>query len=478
MTKQRKKIIRYKKTKSFNIGIAVFAVIFLYLSAITGRYLLTSKMKMYEVLEGDLANTSYYTGIALRSETVVTSEYAGYVNYYLRERQKAAVGNLIYTVDESGALTDYLNNSSGSTSRLSDENLKELKAQLSSFSASYSDGRFSEVYDVNAALSSMLMEYMNLNTLAELSGQAGSEASVSFQKCPARLSGLIFYSSDGMEGLTPEQLSADAFTEENYNKTVYSRGMLVKSGDPVYRVITEDAWSVAIPLSEEDLAQYNGKASLTVHFTDRGLDAQADFSVIQGADGASYGILSLDKYMIQFAGDRYIELEIKTSQAEGLKLPKTALTSQDAFVIPARYLTTGGDSLAEGFYKEIYREDGSVSTEFVTAHILRVTSEGEKKAAKEAGEPIPDNCYVSTSDFSQGDMIILPDSNERFRVAEKQSLPGVYNVNRGYASFRYVNVIDENQEYCIAEKNVYYSIRAYDHIALHGSEVREGEILR
>ena len=75
-------------------------------------------------------------------------------------------------------------------------------------------------------------------------------------------------------------------------------------------------------------------------------------------------------------------------------------------------------------------------------------------------------------------MIILPDSNERFRVAEKQSLAGVYNVNRGYAAFRYVNVIDENEEYCIVEKNVYYSIRTYDHIALHGSDCREGEILR
>ena len=452
MAKQRKKIIRYKKARSFNIGIAIFAIIFLYLTIMTGRYLLTPKIKMYEVLEGDIASTSYYTGIAMRGETVVTSEYAGYVNYYLRERQKAAVGNLIYTVDESGSMTEYLNHSAGDESRLSEENLKELKKLLSAFSASYSDEQFSEVYDLNASLSSMLMEYMNISTLNGLSDQADSAASVSFRKCPAALSGIVFYSSDGMEGLTPEQLTADTFSQENYSRT--------------------------FPLSEEDVALYGNETSLSVRFAEKDLDAQADFSIVHGADGASYGILTLDKYMIQFAGERFVDLEIRTSQAKGLKLPRTAMTSQDAYVIPMEYLTTGGNSLSEGFYREVYREDGSISTEFVTADILRITSEAEKDAAEAAGEPIPDYCYVSTSSLAQGDMIILPDSNERFRVAEKQSLSGVYNVNRGYAAFRYVNVIDENEEYCIVEKHVYYSIRTYDHIALHGSDCREGEILR
>lgn len=153
------------------------------------------------------------------------------------------------------------------------------------------------------------------------------------------------------------------------------------------------------------------------------------------------------------------------------------------------YLTTGGNSLSEGFYKEVYGEDGSVSTEFVEADILRITdnakeekerrkAEGIDETEQESQEPVPEFCYVSTSSFSQGDMIILPDSNDRFRVAEQESLTGVYNVNRGYASFRYVNVIDQNEEYCIAEKNVYYSIRTYDHIALHGSNLTEGELLR
>ena len=34
----------------------------------------------------------------------MASEYSGYVNYYIREKQKAAVGNLVFTVDENGSM--------------------------------------------------------------------------------------------------------------------------------------------------------------------------------------------------------------------------------------------------------------------------------------------------------------------------------------------------------------------------------------
>ena len=351
MAKTEKNIIRYRKIRKWNIGIVVFAVIFLYLTIMVIRYIMSPKIKMYEVLDGDIANTAYYTGVILREETMVTSDYAGYVNYYLREKQKAAVGDLIYTVDESGSVMEYLNNTSGNGSRLSDENLKELKKQLSDFSAVYSDNHFSEVYDINAKLSSMLMEYMNVNTLHELNEQNAGEISVSFRKCPATASGIVLYSTVGLEGLTPEQISAETFSSENYKKTIYTGGMLVNSGSPVYRMITGDGWSVVIPLTEEDLALYQEKNTVSVRFPQKDLMAEAGFSVVRGADGASYGVLTLNQYMVQFADERFVEIEIKTSQVEGLKIPKTALVNREAFVIPLEYLTTGGNSSAEGFYK-------------------------------------------------------------------------------------------------------------------------------
>lgn len=463
MAKTNKKIIRYKKPKNINIGMIVFAVIFIYLIVVLIQYMIKPKTQMYEVLDGDIANDSFYTGVIIRNETVVNSDYSGYINYYLREKQKASVGNLVFTIDENGSMTEYLNQLSGDESRLSSENLKELKSLLSNFSRSYEDSKFSEIYDINTTLNSMLMEYININTLQELNSSGNEENAISFQKCYAKISGVVVYSTDGMEGINTEQISAETFSRENYQKTTYSGGQLISAGSPAYKVITDDSWSVVIPLSEEELPEYTDVTSVSLHFPEKNLDAVAGFSVFTGTDGASYGKIDLNKYMIQFAGERFVEVEVKNSQATGLKIPKTALTSKDFYVIPASFLTTGGDSSEEGFYKEVYANDGSSSIEFIVADIYRSTEE---------------YYYVSTEDFQDGDYIVLPDSNERYQVGAKEAIQGVYNINRGYAVFKQIEILDENSDYCIVKKNMEYGLRSYDHIVLDASQVTENDILR
>ena len=472
----KKKIIRYKKPKNINIGMIVFAVIFLYLVITMIRYAVKPKIKMYEVQDGDIASDSYYTGVILRTEQVVNSEYSGYVSYYLQEKGKAAVGNLVFAVDENGAVNDYLNKTAGSESRLTEANLKELKTQLSAFSSSYSDQTFSRIYDLNNSMSSRLLEYLNINMLTEL-GATGED--LSLQKGYAKENGIVVYSTDGMEQLAADQITEDTFSKEHYQKTVYSTGQLLASGSPAYKLITADDWSVMIPLKDDEISRYTDVTSVSVRFTEKNLDASAAFSTFTGSDGKTYGRLDFSKYMIQFAEDRFVELEVKNSQASGLKLPKTALTEKEAYVIPKEYLTVGGDSADEGFYREVYANDGSSSLEFVEADILRITDEEEAKAKEEeTTEAVPRYCYVSTDTLQDGDNLVLPDSNTRFQVGQKESIPGVYNINRGYAMFKYVKILDENSEYCVVKKNVSYSIRTYDHIVLKAELVSDSDILR
>ena len=187
----------------------VFAVIFLYLVITMIRYAVKPKIKMYEVQDGDIASDSYYTGVILRTEQVVNSEYSGYVSYYLQEKGKAAVGNLVFAVDENGAVNDYLNKTAGSESRLTEANLKELKTQLSAFSRYYSDQTFSRIYDLNNSMSSRLMEYLNINMLTEL-GATGED--LSLQKGYAKENGIVVYSTDGMEQLAADQITEDTFS--------------------------------------------------------------------------------------------------------------------------------------------------------------------------------------------------------------------------------------------------------------------------
>lgn len=80
---------------------------------------------------------------------------------------------------------------------------------------------------------------------------------------------------------------------------------------------------------------------------------------------------------------------------------------------------------------------------------------------------------------SDGDYIQMEDSSNRIQIQEKnlEVLHGVYNINKGYAVFREVTVIDENEEYCIIESNSTYGLAAYDYIVLNVDQVTEDQIV-
>ena len=81
------------------------------------------------------------------------------------------------------------------------------------------------------------------------------------------------------------------------------------------------------------------------------------------------------------------------------------------------------------------------------------------------------------NDFSSGDIILAPDSNEQYVVGTMGELTGVYCVNRGYAVFKKVDIIDKNSEYYIVRKGTNYGLKVYDHIVLDYTTVKENELV-
>ena len=57
------------------------------------------------------------------------------------------------------------------------------------------------------------------------------------------------------------------------------------------------------------------------------------------------------------------------------------------------------------------------------------------------------------------------------------TLIGVYNINKGYAVFKQINILYENDEYAIVEPKTSYGIALYDHIALDGSMIQDNQII-
>ena len=75
-----KKVKKYRPPININLGLIIFGAIFVYLIIVVVTYLKSEHIAPYEVTLGSLAVNNTYTGVILRDETVVESDYSGYIN--------------------------------------------------------------------------------------------------------------------------------------------------------------------------------------------------------------------------------------------------------------------------------------------------------------------------------------------------------------------------------------------------------------
>jgi hypothetical protein len=84
--------------------------------------------------------------------------------------------------------------------------------------------------------------------------------------------------------------------------------------------------------------------------------------------------------------------------------------------------------------------------------------------------------YMDTSVLKAGDVLYKTDSQETYTVSKRATLIGVYNVNKGYADFKQINILYQNDEYSIVKANTTYGLNVYDYIVLDGSSVSDDQI--
>lgn len=461
--KKPKKIVRYRKPRNVNVGMIIFGIIFIYLAFSVSTYLRKEKVQFYEVTEGSIVNDSRYTGIILRNEETQYSERPGHINYYIREGKRAAAGTSIYSIDESGTLAAVLAENSDGVMNLTADNLMDIKKQLTGFSLGYRNEDFQAVYDVRYSLEASILEYVNFNALDNFE-QIMEQAGANFMQVRSPKAGVVSYAIDSFEGLKREQISAAAFDRTNYARAITKSGGLVDKGAPIYKIVTNDTWSILFPMSQQDVTAFGTETSLKVNFPGRALSTTGSFSMITGTDGNPYGCLDFDKYMVQFVSDRYVDFEIVSSKTEGLKIPVSAATTKNFYLVPVEYLAKGGDSVEDGFYKEVYSDAGT-SMVFVPATIYNSTEE---------------SYYIDTGEGSQlksGDYIIKPDSADRYQIGTTASLEGVYNINKGYTVFKQIEVLAQNDEYYTINRGTKYGLSVYDHIVLDAALIGQEGVL-
>ena len=139
-------------------------------------------------------------------------------------------------------------------------------------------------------------------------------------------------------------------------------------------------------------------------------------------------------------------------------------SEKEFYTVPIDFFLKGGDSSDEGILVERTDKDGKSTTEFVTPTIYYETD---------------DTYYIDSEYVSSGDILQKPDSSETYRVGtDTASLQGVYNINKGYAVFKQIDVLYQNEEYTIVKTGTTYGIALYDHIALDGTKIDENQLIK
>lgn len=450
------KIRQYRKPLNINLGIVIFGAIFLYIIICVVSYFLNDKnIKPYTVMAGSLSSDNVYTGIALRDEQVVNSDYSGYINYYAREGERVGSGQLVCTVDESGQLREILSEQNADNTALSESDLLELKSSIAAYCSNFSKRSFDSVYDFKYDLEGMVLKLANINMLNNLNSLNSDSNGQQVSLCYAPVSGIISYYVDGYEEKSAQDITADDF-EKEYEKNQLISNELVTSQEALYKLSTNENWSLIIPVDHAKAIELEEAEYVKVRFMKNQYESWGQVTILDKGSSGVFAKLDFNNSMITFVTERFLDIELITENESGLKVPNSAIINKEFFLVPKEYVTKGGNSGSTGVLLETAGGNGALTTEFVPTQIYQETDT---------------DYYLDNSSLSVGDHLIMPESTESYTISRSATLIGVYNINKGYADFKEVQILAQNDEYAIIRANTAYGLSAYDNIVLNAQSI-------
>ncbi len=457
MKKKSSKVIKYRKPIKINIGMVIFGIILIYVIFNVFSYFTKKHIAVYEVSQGTIATNHTYRGLIVRSEQVVTAERDGYVTYFLKDGSKAGAKTPVYSLDATGDVSSQIEEAKTDTTLLTEENYQDIENEVNTFTSTFQSQNFYSVYSFKDDINARLMEMQNSHALENLDASSMGE---SFSVCYANTPGIVAYYLDGYEQATVDSLTPEMFDENQYQKTNLKEQESVQTGAPVYKVVTDENWNIVFQISDSLSEKLKDNNTIEILFKDDGNKVWAYYNILK-IDGDSYLNLQLRTSMLRFVNQRFIDIELLLDDAQGLKIPNTAITKKTFCIIPKEYFVKGGDSQKEGLLLSSKGKKGTAS-EFITPTVF-YEKDGQY--------------YVDPNEVPKGTMIRKTDSNATYTVQKTKKLKGVYNINKGYAVFKQIDVLYQNEEYSILKKGTDYGVALYDHIALKGDSVKEDDLI-
>lgn len=451
-----------KSGKTMNrIELCIFGAMTIYVFVVIFMYLNSEPIKGYEIQMGSLSVAKTYTGIALRNEEILQSPYTGYINYYIREGERVSSRDTVYSIDESGKLASLLNSGDLGENTYTDEELAELRSQVIQYGSGFDSKTFGSVYDFKYDLEGSVMKLVNISMYENMETLNQSSLGGMVSLCSAGKSGYIVYSTDGYETLTPDKITSELYDQTLYEKNRVNNNDLIEKNAVVGKLITDENWSIVIPVDKDRAKELEEESYVKVKFIKTQETSWGQVTILHLADG-DYAQLSFNNSCVSFCTERFVDIELVVDDEQGLKIPNSAIAEKEFFIIPAEYMSKGGPNGEYGVSKEKFDENGNVVYEFVQTTVYN-SDENE--------------FYVDNSNLSVGDYICKPDSTDKMAISKSGKLIGVYNMNKGYADFKQITILAQNDEYAIVSSNTKYGLTVYDRIVLDASSVDNDDFI-
>ncbi len=459
---QRRRKKRSQSGKTMNrLEVLIFGAMTLYIIVILISYFQSDTIMGYTVQLGSLSEQKTYTGIALREEQTISCTKTGYINYYIREGERVSSRDTVYSIDESGKLAELLASQDMSENEYSNEDLSQLRSQVIQYVSGFDSKEFQTVYDFKYDLEGTVVELVNASVYDSIETLNSSSLGSMVTLCSTGKSGYIVYSTDGYEELDAESISEEVFDQSEYEKTRVNNNDLVEAGTVVGKLVTDENWSLVIPIEEDKIEELEEAEYVEVKFIKTQETSWGKVTILALEDGY-YAQLSFTNSCKTFCTDRYVDIELIMDDVTGLKIPKSAIAEKEFFIIPAEYMTKGGENGNYGVSKQFFDEEGNMVYQFVETTVYSSTDE---------------EFYVDDTNLSVGDYICKPDSTETMAISKSGTLIGVYNMNKGYADFKQITILAENDEYAIVSSNTQYGLVVYDRIVLNAESVNTDDFI-
>lgn len=453
------KIVKFDRGFTFNIGVFITLIIILYVAFHIFSSVTKKDVTAYEVSLGTIVEKNFYQGMAIRQEEIVYSDRSGEIFYYEPNRSRIGVRSVIYSIDTKGDLVKKLKSVSGDESNITSDELKKIYPRIESFMGGFSEVNFSNTYSFKSDVENFIQDELLNDTTVEYTDEINNaKQSGTYFEFNSYKPGFLVYTIDGYEDKTIESIVSEDFNSGGLSTLNLRLNNSVSEGDPAYKLITSDDWKIIVPIDAQKANELSNIETIEIRFTQDNAKTWT-YSEVSKINGNDYLILSLDDSMERYASQRFVNIELLLDENDGLKIPNSSICDKEFYLIPKSYFSLGGNSNSLGF---ILRR-GGMKDEFVTPSIYYESD---------------DYYYVDNEIISAGDKIVMEKTSDIYTVGGKtDTLSGVYNINRGYAVFKFVDIIYKNEEYTIVRNQAPYSISLYDYIVLDASTVKENEIL-